>query len=192
MKKVLIIISFFLVSGLIYSQEKDEIRTLIGQKNIHFSGFGGPMMNITAINGEFAFMMGGGGGIMLNDFFIGGYGMGLATSIPYGNGTERLDFGYGGLWIGYNIKAKKMIHPAVHLQLGWGNISREDHETYDYDPDNVFVITPALEMELNVTRFFKFGIGACYSIVTSVNDPNFSSVDFNNPGAFISFKFGGF
>ena len=41
-----------------------------------FGAFGGPMVEISSINGEVGADVGGGGALVLDDFFIGGYGMG--------------------------------------------------------------------------------------------------------------------
>ncbi|MCB0587968.1 MAG: hypothetical protein KDD06_21935, partial [Phaeodactylibacter sp.] len=41
-----------------------------------FGAFGGPIVEISSINGEVGADVGGGGALVLDDFFIGGYGMG--------------------------------------------------------------------------------------------------------------------
>jgi hypothetical protein len=191
MKKIsLLIISMFLIVNL-FSQDK-EIQTLFGA-GIRISGFGGPFMSFTTANGEFAHMMGGGGGILLGDFFFGGYGEGLTNYIENIQGGDQIEFGHGGFWTGYTFWGAKPIHPAISFQIGWGGISLRDPQdqqtTYD---DNVFVVNPTVECEMNFTKFFRLSIGANYRLVTGVNTLNLSNQDMSGPGIFLAFKFGKF
>lgn len=70
MKKVLTI---FLAGTmmLMANAQDNEIQTLFGG-GTRISGMGGPMMSFSSIGGELAHMMGGGGGILLGDLFLGG------------------------------------------------------------------------------------------------------------------------
>ena len=75
-----------------------------GQGKTRVSGFGGPIMGFSAIGDEFAFFMGGGGAVLLNQtFYIGAFGEGLTTrhfTEIAGNSIfpreGKIDFGYGG------------------------------------------------------------------------------------------------
>ncbi len=191
MKKATFIL-ILIASSLMIKAQDDEMRTLFGNKPIHLGGFGGPFMSFTTIDGKFAHIMGGGGGLIINDFFIGGYGMGLTNAIPYLNTGNKINFGHGGFWLGYNFSSKRMVHPALHLQLGWGQVSQV---TRNGDPigqaDRVFVVIPTLEVEMNVTTFFKLGLGANYRSVF-LTDQEYSFNDLSAPEIFLSFKFGAF
>lgn len=85
MKKILIAVVLILSFAGMKAQE-NGIQTLIGS-GTRISGFGGPTMSFTSINGEFARLMGGGGAVLLGDFFIGGYGEGLTNSDFSGPGA---------------------------------------------------------------------------------------------------------
>ncbi len=88
MRKIAIIfVLVFLLWGL--NAQDSEVQTLFGS-GTRISGFGGPIMSFTSINGEFAHMMGGGGCVLLGDFFIGGYGEGLTNSIMAGGNRIKL------------------------------------------------------------------------------------------------------
>jgi hypothetical protein len=188
MRKMLFTILLVLsVSGL--KAQENEIQTLFGS-GTRISGFGGPIMSFTSINGEFAHMMGGGGCVLLGDVFIGGYGEGLTNSIMAGGNSIK--FGHGGFWTGYSFMADRALHPAISTQLGWGSITQTDDNHYHLSSDNVFVINPAIELEMNFTKFFRLGIGAHYRIVSGVNTSTLTNSDFSGPGAFLSFKFGWF
>lgn len=191
MRKICVITFIFLtVSGL--KAQDSEIQTLFSGGTTRISGFGGPAMSFTIVNGEFAHMMGGGGGVLLGDFFLGGYGEGLSNEIL--SDANRLDFGHGGFWTGYSFFANRPLHPTISAQIGWGGVS-ERNDNYYYS-DNVFVFNPAIELEMNFTRFFRLGVGVQYRIVTGVNpemhSSNLTNSDFSGPGVLLAFKFGWF
>ncbi len=187
MKKILAIIFAAIVYTGVNAQE-NEIQTLFGG-GTRISGMGGPLMSFSSIHGELSHMMGGGGGVILGDFFFGGYGEGLTNPIIVeGNKTE---LGHGGFWAGYSFMGRNAFHPAVSSQIGWGNVKQFD----DYvilSTDNIFVINPAIELEMNFTKFFRMGVGAHYRFVSGVNTTALTDSDFSGPGAFLTFKFGWF
>lgn len=193
MKKLtfLFICLIFAISSFAQESEDQEIQTLFG-KGIRISGFGGPFMSFTTINGEFAHMMGGGGGILLDDFFFGGYGEGLTNYITVPGG-DKIEFGHGGFWIGYSFLATKVIHPAISSQIGWGGLSLIDPDNQEttYE-DNVLVVNPNIECELNMTKFLRLSLGIHYRFVTGVNAPELTFSEMSGPGVFLAFKFGGF
>jgi hypothetical protein len=193
MKKIALFITSLLMSITLFSQEQDhEIQTLFGS-GVRISGFGGPFMSFTVANGEFAHMMGGGGGILLDNFFFGGYGEGLTNYIENMPGGDQIKFGHGGFWTGYSFLGVKPVHPAVSCQIGWGGISLTDNlEQATNNNDNIFVITPTVECEMNFVSFFRLSIGANYRFVTGVNTYNLTNWDMSGPGVFLAFKFGMF
>ncbi len=173
--------------------QDSDIQTLFSGST-RISGFGGPLMSFTTVNGTFAHMMGGGGGVLLGDFFLGGYGEGLTNQILIDG--DRLDFGHGGFWTGYSFMANRPFHPTLSAQIGWGNAREGEFDQSTYTTDNVFVFNPALELEMNFTHFFRLGIGVHYRLVTGV-DPQMhlepiSNADLSGPGAMLTFKFGWF
>lgn len=191
-KLVLILFGISLLFGL-KAQEETEIQTLFGGEQIIISGFGGPFMNFSTLDGKFAHLMGGGGGILINDFFFGGYGIGLTNSIVFQETSNELGFGHGGFWLGYNLFSRKLIHPSIHVQLGWGNISEKFPSGGPVNKgDNIFVIIPTIELETNITKYFKISAGGNYRFIAFVDDENYSESDFMSPGVFLAFKFGWF
>ncbi|MFC2080611.1 hypothetical protein ACFLR8_00190 [Bacteroidota bacterium] len=192
MRKFLTVVIIALaVSGL--RAQDSEIQTLFSG-GTRISGFGGPMISFTTVNGEFANMMGGGGGVLLGDFFLGGYGEGLTNGIPVSG--NRIDFGHGGFWTGYSFFAHRPFHPTVSAQMGWGAVSETDYNFYELSSDNIFVFNPAIELEMNFTRFFRLSVGVHYRIVTganpSIQTSNLTNSDLSGPGALLAFKFGWF
>jgi len=183
MKKTLTFVLLIAVSFGVYGQE-DDFKTILSDIS-HISGFGGPIMGFTNISGKFGHMIGGGGGIVLDDFYFGGYGTGLTN-------LSDIEFGHGGLWTGYTFMGNKAIHPSLFAQIGWGRILLDGAPGPGINSDNVFVFSPVLELELNLTQFFRLGIGGQYRFVTGVGLSGYDNNDFSGPGASLTFKFGWF
>jgi hypothetical protein len=198
MKRLTFLILCFIVGYALHAQD-DEFRTILGNKPLKISGFGGPMMTFTAVGNNFAHMMGGGGGVMINSFFFGGYGLGMTTPITYkGEQSYNLQFGHGGFWAGYTLGSKKPVHVSISSLAGWGDITMADKEEPDnvelQSTENIFVVTPIAELELNFSRFFKLGVGSSMSFVMGpgIDDTSYTASDFAKPSVFLSFKFGWF
>lgn len=210
MKRIASILTFLLITVGIYAQQTitaddyfqtkrsndgEKIQTLMNSFEVkRISGFGGPTMSFTSIKDEFAFMMGGGGGLIINNLYLGGYGEDLSTTMYTGleNPVRNIEFGHGGFWLGYEIAHHRIIHPVVSTRIGWGQISGTDVNNKRID-DNVFVLVPTVSAEINFTRFFKVNVGAEYRKTFNVNAiPGFTSNDFSNAGVFVSFIFGWF
>jgi hypothetical protein len=181
----------------IMAQEK-EYRTIFDNQELRISGMGGPFMQFTSVAGEFGHMMGGGGAVLLNDFYFGGYGLGLTNAIPdyvNDNTNDRLTLGHGGFWIGYSLFGDKPIHLSISSLIGWGEFGIMQYDGYyPFIRDKIFVLSPTIEVELNLTRYFRIGAGATYNIYTLVdeNQHGYTSSDLSSPGGFLSFKFGWF
>lgn len=197
MKTIYPLLVLLLLSNILHAQD-DEYKTIFDGHIKTISGFGEPFMCFTAIDGQFAHTMGGGGAVLFNSkFFFGGYGCGLTNHIETKSADDeedQLSFNNGGIWTGYIIKPKRAIHPVISLQTGLGEIRLEDGE-YTKAEDPVFVITPAIELEMNFTRFFKVGIGVNYRFVLGIDEAEIGSYDFNDlsaPGVSLSFIFGWF
>lgn len=181
-------------------EENDDFQTLFDFEDVYVSGFGGPVINICPVKDHYAPFMGGGGGAILNrKFFFGGFGAGMTQSINLDDHQyDKLDFSYGGLWLGYIFMGEKAIHPTFHVQMGWGGISLQERSGDIFDEDKndpVYVINPTLELEMNLTQFFRLGVGVNYRYTTGVDTEDIHGLtnkDFSSPGGFVSFKFGWF
>jgi len=194
MKRAILLGFILTVACTLFAQDR-EYRTLLDNHELRISGLGGPFMQFTSVAGEFGHMMGGGGAIMLNDFYFGGYGLGLTNAVPdyVGGHGDRLTLGHGGFWIGYSLFGEKPIHLSISSLIGWGEFGITQYDGYDpYYRDKIFVVAPTVEVELNLTRYFRIGAGATYNIYSFVDMEGYSSSDLSSPGGFLSFKFGWF
>lgn len=214
MKKLTLLSILLLVTGFIFAQqtisfgdfvnEEDEkaekkekkfddpqMKTVMNSFEVkRISGFGGPTMSYTTLNGEFAVLTGGGGGVAINNLFIGGYGEGLSTSMSTNNNVQIREFGHGGFWVGYEFMREKMIHPVVSTRAGWGRVRGYDNN--DYFNKSIFVVTPTVSAEINFTRFFKVNIGAEYRVTLGGETATLGINDLSGVGVYTNFVFGWF
>lgn len=217
--KLLFIVLTMSVSAMAQDKQPNEMRYVFGENNCRVSGFGAPIFEFSSYNGSFAFYTGGGGAAIFNNtFYIGGFGMGLAENASFGpiyndNGVVveedlSLSFGYGGLWVGYIFRPNAPIHFGISSKFGGGaavlSYAEFDHSEFEYHMDYVGVVSPQIEVELNLARWFKINFGVGYKFIVGVSDaeyiynaaantrPYFDKNDFSTPYANISLLFGGF
>ena len=137
----------------------------------------------------------------LDDFFIGGYGMGTDQpdiTLQQDIGGEIQDitynirFKHGGLWFGYTPRQYKMGHLYTSLKVGWGKAQLLNQD-FDTPRDRIFVLTPEVGAEVNLTNWFKLGFTGGYRWVNGISRlPTLDDSDFSSPTGTITFRFGGF
>lgn len=194
MKKITILAAAILMTISSFAQEKntDEFRTIFGDQKLKVSGYGGFNMAFSSYNTYYAVETGGSMAVLFNkQLFVGGYGQSanIDRIVKLNNYDYRdVSLNHGGFWLGYIVLPNLPIHPVISTQAGWGKAKLDD-SIKDY----VFVINPTVEVELNVTRFFRIVAGGHYTFVSDVNTiDEMSSSDFSGPGGTLSFRFGWF
>ena len=167
--------------------------TLFNQFKIK-GAFGGPIVE-SGFRNDLGTSAGGGGGIVFNNMFVGIYGMGSVDFEQlFDNNVEVLDIGHGGLWIGGNFPSHKLLHFYGSARIGWGavNVKFDDIDKYS-DVDKIFVVTPEIGLELNVTHWFRVAATAGYRWVDGTNTANgYNNDDFTGTVGTLSFRFGWF
>lgn len=217
MKQILNIMLIVVIGTSALKAQDDGISGFLFEEgNVLLSGFGGPLVELTLINGCFAVCSGGGGALLLNQsFFVGGYGMNLQTQHFREDLTQIVDidkpmlyFNHGGLWMGYVHKHEKPLHFGFSVKVGGGEISLID-QYFNYPfiderkaVDKVFVLTPQIEFEMNFTSWMKLNIGAGYRYVGGIDKAYqvtgqeivmyYENKDFNTPFLSLGFLFGWF
>ncbi|MEM6965189.1 MAG: hypothetical protein AAF573_10500 [Bacteroidota bacterium] len=178
----------FLLQGFGQSQ------TLFNDADI-YGGFGGPIIEFSGFNGDVITSIGGGGGVFLDNVFIGGYGMGSLEMRDPSVEQEnfKMNLGHGGFWLGYAKNQYKLTHLFASTKLGWGSIDVDFDGPGSKPSDNVFVISPEVGLEVNLFRWFKIGGTVGYRLVTGVNEiDTHSNSDFNSVTGGLVFRFGWF
>ncbi len=158
-------------------------------------GFGGPIFEL-GLNNDFNTAVGGGGGLVLNNFFIGGYGVGsidFDQLIDEGD-VDVLDIGHGGFWLGGTFQPYRLIHLYGSARIGWGAINVDFNDPLPYDEiDKIFVMTPEIGIELNLTSWFRIAGTVGYRFVNGTNENfGYKDEDFSGTFAGITARFGWF
>ncbi len=200
MKKLFIIFTI-IFSANAFAQEQ----TLVSGK-LESGGYGAPVIKFSSVNKSFALFVGGYGGWLINHtFMIGGGGYGLVNNINFPQGPvldyyyvpleRKIQFGYGGLMLEYIGNYEKLVHYSFSVLIGAGGITygyRDFEYNSDYPVNSVFVLEPAVNLEINITTFFRIDCGAGYRLVTGVNMYGLKNADMGGPSLNLAFKFGKF
>jgi len=206
MKKTAIIMLVLLLTipMLGFSQQQ----TLIKGKLTH-GGFAGPVLKYSQMLDQDALLVGlRGGWIIGRSLYIGGAGYGLVNRVESFSqyaGTDTavvryLGLGYGGLELGVILASDRIIDVASQVLFGAGgalHTNRDNWEDFEWDMDEhdgdaFFILEPAIDIELNVTSFFRICIGASYRFVTGIEMDEFKNSDLNGFSGVFTLKFGRF
>ncbi len=194
----------------LFADENHE--TLFGNGEVTWGGYGAPDIKFSTINSEFALLLGGRGGVIINNsFIIGIAGYGVVTShklddyfisgLPDTNAYLRM--GYGGLCLGFIINPQKIIHITTSLLIGGGGAlytraylqAEPDYwnkHRFTYESSPFMIIEPGIGAELNITKFMRFEVGASYRMISFLDLPKTAEGDISGLSGYISFKFGKF
>lgn len=192
MKKAVLIITIICIAN-VYASAQTNL-ALTESKEIQVLGFGGPLFEISNINGSVGIATGGGGAITLNGFFLGGYGMNLRSNISQfvDNQEVRLHFEHGGFWLGYMINNSKKITWSLSSKIGWGDVGFLQDNQLNFVKRNALVFTPELTAELKIARYFRICAGFSYRLTEKLESPLLKNNNLNGIGGNLTLKFGWF
>ncbi len=192
MKKVFFSTVLMLIATLALAQHE----TIFNNARV-VGGFGGPIIEF-GLNNSLNTSYGGGGGIVIGNAFLGGYGMGTLdlNAVIDGQDIDNIELGHGGFWLGYTYKPYKLVHLFSSAKIGWGavNINPDNFNPFN-EPisDNVFVLTPELGLELNVFKWFRVAGGVGYRWVNGTDGKGaYNDEDFSGAVTTLTFRFGWF
>ena len=190
-----------------YDPDDDRIKSLLGKGN-DLNGFGATDLKVGDFIDERALLVGAYGGFIINRKFLFGLaGYGIVTNVEFDGlvGEEQkplnLHGGYGGVLIGMTIAPRELIHISVPVVLGAGAFEVSDNDFFVNNPADseftiensvFFVVEPGLELEFNITRYFRLGAGATYRHITGTDLLNVKDEEVSGINAMISFRFGRF
>jgi hypothetical protein len=165
------------------SYRNDDIQTLMGKNNT-VGGYGALTIQYTEIDDRDAFVFGARGAMVIGHMMsIGLAGSGFFNDVKQSVTAQQdisLAGGYGGFFFEPTIMPKFPVHVAFPILIGAGGVSvvrvTDDNSWNDHykseASDAFMVIEPGVEIELNVTRFFRFAVGAHYRYTSDVDiDP---------------------
>lgn len=196
MKYSLIVVLVVALACPILAQDE----TLISGE-LESGGYGGPIVQVTEMNGQTGVLVGGQGGWIINhQLVLGGKGYGLANTINVeGSNAHKLEFGAGGFMLEYIMNPSKLLHFSIHSMIGAGGVRyvEKNHDNdWDYDgdysEDTFFIAEPGFNLVLNVTDFMRVGGGASYRYINGVNYRTLSNSDLSGVSGQVFIKFGSF
>ena len=192
MKKFILV--FLVLTAAVFAQNSGE------KDSLKIGWFGAPVMKFTEINNDQASFFGGRIGVIINHNLklgIGGYSLLThITSDEVIDGEKYdIDMSYGGIEIEYAYKWDEAIHYTAILLIGGGSVSYRDDVPADeinYSDDQFFVAEPGANIEFNLSKNFRFDVGAGYRLVSRVFFGDLSSKELSGFIANITLKFGSF
>ena len=219
-KHFVLALSLLSVSALpVLSQTAEEapMRTLFGtEHDLHHGGWGSPTVACTRIMDQDALLVGGRGGWIIDHrLTIGLAGYGLTTAVEnkaydsyllnegvFPQRSSRFQTGYGGLLIEPVIAYKSPVHISLPVLIGAGGCGYRTYTTLpeeDFDPDTwhdavdaFFVIEPGVDLEFNLVKMVKLGLGASYRYTSDITLPETSKDAMRGFNANMSIKVGVF
>lgn len=198
-----IIFTVFFTSLVLSSQA--QINTIFDRCfcSTSVSGFGGPIMEFSEIGSQDAMFVGGMGGVIVNNFYFGGYGQGLTNSIYASEDIEALElsFGHGGLVAGFTLIPRSAIHLTAGARLGWGALKLNENRSisqsnqlneFTLESDNVYIVTPEAGIEVNIFPFMTASATVGYRFVNNIDFEQFKDMNLEGTTINIGIKFGWF
>ena len=174
-----------------------QTETLFGNTRVR-GAFAAPIVEWGLKDG-IATAGGGGAAIVLGNGFLGAYGMGSTDFREFYNtgNLESLRLAHGGLWIGSAMRAHKLIHLYGSARIGWGvldvdlnNLPGANQDDYS---DEVFVLTPEIGLELNVSKWLRINSAVGYRHVGGIfPSQSFSNNDLRGPIMSVTARIGWF
>lgn len=191
MKKLIVLVFCSFLGLSVFAQHE----TLFNRARV-VGAFGAPIVEF-GLNDQINTSVGGGGGIVIDNFFLGGYGLGSIDfeALFDNDDIEQLEIGHGGFWLGYAYRPDKLIHLYSSARIGWGavNVQLNDNNVRFSDLDKIFVVTPEIGVELNITGWFRLGATAGYRWVDGTNESlGYTDDDFSGGIGTLHFRFGWF
>ena len=169
-------------------QAQTETQTLFGNGKVKTWGILlNSQVQYAEVLGESVFFSNVKGGFVFNEKWVVGVNVGQSLhEIQRYNDltmmTENLEFTQGGMYLEYRLFPHKLVHVSIPISVGvlqteseqdnfspWGNY--EDDREYTN-----FYLEPGLNIELNVSKFIKFQVGASYRF----NDAMIAPQSFNS------------
>jgi hypothetical protein len=166
-----------------------EQHTWLGEGRIDHGGYGGALARMSSFNGDPALFVGGRGGWLIDHHLVlGGAGMGQALSIAApAQVRERepdvrnVEFGYGGLFIGYHLAPERRLHGFVSVLMAGGGLAlsdrSDDDDHIDHSGDGLLVLEPEVALEANLIALMRVQFTLSYRQVWGVETAGLDNGD---------------
>jgi hypothetical protein len=187
--------------------DDDEIQTLMGHNN-SIGGYGSISIKYGEIDNKDAFVFGARAGMVMGHMMtLGLGGAGFFNDVQYSQSLQQdvsLAGGYGGFFFEPILMPRYPVHVSFPILIGAGGVAVvtvDDNDNWNDNykseaSDAFMVIEPGIELELNVTKFFRFCLGGYYRYTSKVD---IEETEFDIPtdilkgfSGGVTFKFGKF
>jgi len=190
MKTKILIIALMTFSMIGLSQEESKT----------FYGYGGPLIQVPQINGDWGIMVGGKGGMAItNKIVIGGIGMGLVHSNEFlgddlngnDNTSLNLSYGAGGVFIEYFLNTESPVRFSIPVNLMGGGVTVKGAASdAEVESSGVFIFEPGVNIEFKVLENFTPALNFSYRLALGSSLENLSNADISGISFGLTFKFG--
>ena len=168
--------------------QAQRARTMVHGEASH-GGFGALVFKGSGVNDQFAGFFGARGAWVMDHVFalgVGGYVMGGGVDVQRPAGNRSLDMWYGGAEIEFISGWSQVYHITFLTLIGGGALGLEG------ESDGIWAVEPALNLEMNVTPYFRLDFGGGYRFIWDVDIPELSNGDLSQFFGLVSLKFGAF
>ena len=212
MKLAVLVVAALLSSSALIAQEvkkgysSSEIQTFLDQKASSNGIYGAFHIGYSQIAGRDAMNMGFRGGWIANHKFALGFAGTGFFSDKRPTGINNLDDyiagGYGGILFEPIVMPMSQVHVSFPMIIGAGGVTiiERYHHIIDMtfqDPSSsegvpFFVFEPGAELEFNIAKFFRFGLGVSYRFTSNIDLAGISPDALRGLNGHVIFKFGKF
>ncbi|HDQ45821.1 MAG TPA: hypothetical protein ENN17_10055 [bacterium] len=117
----------------------------------------------------------------------------IPAPVTHKDQAVYMDLNYHGFELGYIWNSDRVAHCTADLLVALGSVGyKAQGSGKKWNRDLVAVIEPTVQLELNVVRWMRIGLGAGYRFVTAIDLEGLSSGDVSGPTGVLTFKFGRF
>jgi hypothetical protein len=187
MKQILILTLALFATGAMYAQREE---TLFNQTRMDLTGFWfSDSHNFTFLDDDTEYFSGGNFAFEFGrSLMVGWAWQRMKDSAPLPGENGFYDLRHRGLLIGYAPSTSKVLHPYLSTVVGGGRIDYDNNSSFSRD--RVFVLQPAVGLEVNIFRWFRLGAEGGYRLVSDVNNAGLSNGDLSKPFAQLQLRFG--
>ncbi|MBN2347641.1 MAG: hypothetical protein JXJ22_02320 [Bacteroidales bacterium] len=205
----ILFITFIIAFSNLYSQEISNNESQFIFKNskpVDISLFLGPEVKFTHLINGFGAYAGVKAAILFNNSFaLGLAGGGFVTETVFDGPTRdgvidglNTIMGYGGFYLDYIIPSKMPFQISFPTLIGAGGVVLFEKSTEALRDEKMveggvfLIIEPAVNLEMNVSKFFRPGIGVGYRLAFRGDMDRLAPKDVSGLSVNLNFKFGSF
>lgn len=180
-----------------------ETETLFSGEISH-GGYGGLVYGGTSINGQFAYLRGFRGAWVVNFADEHAVNVGIASyetdtnfdaaDWPHQDIEEpQMNTDYDGFELEYVNRTNKLFHWSVQAMVGSGDVQYGDENpALETTSDRYFVVQPGVNINMNITEWFRISGAVTYRLASGVNLDGTSGSELSGVASFVTLRFGWF